>query len=261
MIANSGLSTPPSTPLPSVYNASDLDTPQSRPIRQPALTPPGVARVEPLSMDVKLRLERINWLHPSPKLVARTYRWLQPRGSMRDCEEALFNQLLSSKLQPSEQVEYLADSTHLKVTFTNGIALWNKKPLGSNRDDQDLQGQILYVVGKDNHFYCHGSRYKEERIQAPNFHHSSFFASGKVLAAGTLTVSDQGIIQSISNDSGHYRTPSKNLNYAIRLLEQNMKENDFNVLNVYEMSGNRRQAKPVLEFIQQFETPHSSRQA
>lgn len=66
---------------------------------------------------------------------------------------------------------------------------------------------------------CHGSIYISLFHRRGEFHHSSFLAGAPVAAAGEVEV-ENGVIQSISNRSGHYQTDVNHFKQVIAELQK-----------------------------------------
>jgi hypothetical protein len=247
---NSVIATPPSTPpraplgSPQKTQAKKIDL--STPLRAFRNTEPygllGVIQVRPLSMQDAYRFERIPRIHPCPRLVSDAKDVLRSQGNANPTEEEVINKITSEPILPSSKVEYLDEPSHLRLSFLNGNAVWKGKVIGSkeNRQDEDFHPKLIYVVDQKHQFYCHGIRYEKVLLQKKNFHHSSFFGSGRVQAAGEMSISPQGKISMISNSSGHYKPTIQHLVYAVQLLKRDMLEQDFSVLKVefFDENGN-----------------------
>ena len=231
--------TPQSTPQKSQARPINLDTPQRsaafqslKPAQRPVIK--GLVSVSMLSMDKAYRTERLPGIHPCPDAAKRAVDALIAKGDETPSEDDVVNQLKSVLLPISSKVEYLDDPSYLKLTFVEHIPTWKNKHIGwnENRTDDDFHPKLIYVVDEHGQFYCHGIRYEKAPLQRKSFHHSSFFGSGRVQAAGVLSISTEGNISAISNSSGHYKPTVQHLVYAVQLLKHDMLEQDFNLLKV-----------------------------
>lgn len=74
------------------------------------------------------------------------------------------------------------------------------------------QGKAIFVMDEQ------GNVYASLNQEVGHFHHSSFFSGNPVAAAGELQIRN-GVLESISDRSGHYRPPPEFLDQAIQVLD------------------------------------------
>jgi len=103
-------------------------------------------------------------------------------------------------------VTYLRNATHrapYKLTVKGG-KIHDAHGLFDTSDAQSLHNQgdprAIFVMSKT------GDLYAAKQHKRCEFHHSSFLQGMSVAAAGELVV-DDGVLSTITNQSGHYRPP------------------------------------------------------
>jgi hypothetical protein len=101
------------------------------------------------------------------------------------------------------------------VVNSQGIPLTS--PINKNRPIE-----AVYVISPEGRFYA--------SYLTPNdfFQHSSFLAGGDILAAGKITF-NEGTIQTLSNESGHYHPPIESIDTVITILEKR----SVKIMNVF----------------------------
>lgn len=104
-------------------------------------------------------------------------------------------------MSPKEREKY-------RLEFRDGLVLSNGIPLSTIHF---VKGVWIWVMDEKGNFYAHP--------WSPNSdtYHSSFFAGEPVRAAGLIRV-NQGIIEMINNESGHYKPSKLHLDYAVDAL-------------------------------------------
>ena len=93
----------------------------------------------------------------------------------------------------------------------------------------------IWVCSPNGIFYSNSHRVSK-------FHHSSFLAGGRVLAAGEWVVS-QGLILLITHKTGHYMASAQNLLNAVRLLDARTDLRDTVVAQTDYATGTTRYVK------------------
>ncbi|KAI4365650.1 hypothetical protein MLD38_021616 [Melastoma candidum] len=88
-----------------------------------------------------------------------------------------------------------------------------------------------------------------------HFHHSSFLAGGVILAAGRLSA-EQGILQSISTYSGHYRPTEESLKRFMAFLEESGVNLDDIKINKLSEDSETEERKPQAAFESSFLALH-----
>lgn len=109
-------------------------------------------------------------------------------------------------------VEYFNDRDRAasRVEFKNGALFQGGSPLDTTRY---YNGVFIFVVGEDGELYVH------PKGSDSNIYHSSFFGGGKVLAAGYIRVRE-GVIEWISNKSGHYKPGADVFEFLMKYFSQ-----------------------------------------
>jgi len=72
------------------------------------------------------------------------------------------------------------------------------------------------------------------------FNHSSFNAGNDVISAGTLTINN-GLLQMIDNNSGHYKPTRDNLHNCLEILDQEGVDLTQAIVNLYLFQNNRKE--------------------
>ena len=100
-----------------------------------------------------------------------------------------------------------------KIQFSNGKVIFP--------EDEELQSHNLrmFVVGLDGEPYM-AIKHSGEGEAKPGTSHGSFFSCGPVLSAGKLLINADGIIEEITNHSGHYKPGPHETAYFLELLQQ-----------------------------------------
>lgn len=106
---------------------------------------------------------------------------------------------------PEERAQY-------KAIFDNGYLVWandHRDGLWRQYDKVHTgeEHRWIFVVSLNGDLYLN-------RKEKARFHHSSFFAGGKVIAAGRIVVL-QGIMKVMEPRSGHYRTTTEQFKRAV----------------------------------------------
>lgn len=111
---------------------------------------------------------------------------------------------------PDHSVNYLtvADRAIYKATFLNGKIVVNGSILDTTRCEGKQPGRYAYAMT------CSGELLISPHVQG-QFQHSSFSAMGPIICMGMIRVNN-GLIEYISNHSGHYRPTIEALRSALK---------------------------------------------
>jgi hypothetical protein len=164
-----------------------------------------------------------------------------------------------------QNVRYFTDEErdHTRVHWVNG-ALW-QIGLDSNREEiaQVPEAAYAFVLGSDHLYIAPKIVTKKGKIQ-----HSSFLRGGPVRSAGMLKVGPDGYVEWVSNDSGHYRPDTIEVNEALRFVESQTSKEFFMKIWVITKTESEWSSQPpseknkldmdldvpVLEWLQRYET-------
>jgi hypothetical protein len=121
-------------------------------------------------------------------------------GQQYDGEHIPGNQVWQT---PPSHVDYLDMNRRraLRLEIRNGLLYTANGQLFDTRGGQTVWsggGRAIFVMDQ------HGNLYASLGHSAGRFHHSSFLAGAPVAAAGELVVID-GVLQLLTDSSGHYR--------------------------------------------------------
>ena len=94
---------------------------------------------------------------------------------------------------------------NFKAIFHFGF-LWN-----SNGEKITTQGPSIYVMSEDGSLFINANHWTPP---TGSMHHSSFLSGSPVACAGKIEVS-QGVVTSLTNESGHYVPQEKHLKQVI----------------------------------------------
>lgn len=155
------------------------------------------------------------------------FDWLdRGEGSTVDleiCPRKTLDQQKVKYLSSCERDQYeVAVGTDGRLRYKqSGVVVqpaWGKS---SNRTR--TKNNLIYVVGPNRALYV--------AIKTKGrFHHSSFFAGGAVVAAGTLEVDEDGTLTKISPSSGHYRPSPDQFRYMKEVFVNGLGVNFDNVV-------------------------------
>jgi len=124
------------------------------------------------------------------------------------------------------QVKYLtADEREaFRLTAQDGRLIdANGQPFNSRYAAGDATRSIFNAAG-DNRFAIavmdqDGNFYANNAALTGKFHHSSFFAGGRVFYGGNIQVTD-GWLEAITRSSGHYKTGLQHLDQAVDSMQK-----------------------------------------
>lgn len=110
-------------------------------------------------------------------------------------------------------VTYLSEQQRkeYQVVFSDGKLKWMNQLLDTNTGSRS---RFIWVLGSDNVFYTNAST-------VATFHHSSFFSGQGVKAAGEWIV-DQGMLEGLTGQTGHYQSTRAEMLDALRALRGNV---------------------------------------
>jgi hypothetical protein len=118
---------------------------------------------------------------------------------------------------PTRRVPYFsaAERTAYEVTVQGGRLYWRGKLLDTEHPVEGApKATFIFVMAKDGTLYA-----APNGGTAQNIHHSSFLAGHPAAAAGTLVVVD-GVVQRITNKSGHYGHRAGKMRQVLAELER-----------------------------------------
>lgn len=226
-----------SPPRAARFNPGAFSTPDRATMNMPGDTPTSVLSRNPnvdITPPAELPLqkgytpERDHPSHPAPDVVNRM------RASGMD-SAGIIQKLDTQLLAPNEQVDYFNSeyTKTLRLEFVGGLAMWQGLKLGSEeaKNKEEHGSEALIGVAHKDHLYVHGEKPPGAGLSRKRVHHSSFFRGKKVGAAFKL-FANNGVVTKIVNDSGHHKPGLENLKYMCKLLKGQMKEKDFNQLQV-----------------------------
>jgi hypothetical protein len=129
---------------------------------------------------------------------------------------------------PPSKVRYLnaVERAKYKLTIRDGKVYDAKGKLFDTRSAKSIHSpgskSAIFVMDEEGSLYAGSHDYGK-------FHHSSFLAGEPVAAAGEIEISN-GVIRSITDQSGHYRPPAEHLRKALQVIEaQGIKSSTINV--------------------------------
>ncbi|MCB0412561.1 MAG: hypothetical protein KDD22_08555 [Bdellovibrionales bacterium] len=130
--------------------------------------------------------------------------------------------LTKDKLKPTIYLFTEEERAPYRVYFQDGILYDNEgKPLDTTAIDPE--GKAIFVMDLKGNFYS-SSIYtddKEGEKLPLRFHHSSFLAGAPVAGAGTWIV-QRGIIQLVTNSSGHYKPTGDGMRQTIAKIRESI---------------------------------------
>lgn len=176
--------------------------------------------------------EKMHPRHPMGMYLGRFYREWEKRGRpereflrwLKSLNRAAFKELALDLGFPDQTIEtimqgvfYLQSGARksYRCSIAGGLVYWRGKLLdtremsvGANPE----KGRAIWVMSLQDVFYT------ASHIVG-TFHHSSFLAGGYARAAGEWVVT-MGKVKAMDNQTGHYRSTSEHLAYAVQFLKQ-----------------------------------------
>ena len=113
-------------------------------------------------------------------------------------------------------VEYLSEQqkAELELDYVDGLLVNKLSGLPFDSRDADTHwGSTIFVMDQNGRIFA--SNYQRPKI----FHHSSLMCGAPVAAAGTISVYD-GVLEEVSNQTGHYETSQELNNQLFDELER-----------------------------------------
>lgn len=171
-------------------------------------------------VDVERRADGAKVVETTWKPVAAELARLFPL-KMKPLERTWIGENLPGNTQwrtPPSQVKYLnaAERANYKLTIRNGRVYDSAGKLFDTRGAKSIHSHgsnktAIFVMDEQGSLYAGSHEYGK-------FHHSSFLAGEPVAAAGEIEISN-GVLRSITDQSGHYWPPAAHLRQALEVIE------------------------------------------